>query len=128
MSVSQEQSTDDKRYTNTDTGDYLSAWYHQREEGGLTTEKPLNGSVSLGDTFSLGGSGGVRDNSSVGTGVDLRGEGLVGKSGIELDWHPLVPDGSGNDVSEGTSQVVQGEVQTSDNGDVYRSALAQSWR
>jgi hypothetical protein len=125
MSVSQEQSTDDKGYTDTDTGDWLSAWTRSGGTWWLTTEDPLNSSVSLSDTLSLGGSGGVRDDGGVWASINFHGEGSIGETSVELDWHPLVPDGSGNDISKGTSQVVEGKVETGNNGDIYSSVFAQ---
>ena len=86
----------------------------------------MNGSVSLSDTLSLGGSGGVWDDGGVWASVDFHSEGSVGESSIELDGHPLVPDRSGNDISEGTSQVVQSKVETSNDGDIYLSVFVQS--
>jgi UDP-3-O-[3-hydroxymyristoyl] glucosamine N-acyltransferase len=84
----------------------------------LTTKNPLNRSVCLGDTLSLGGTSGVGKDSDIRTSVDLSGEGSIGKSVVELNRHPLVPDRSGNDVSESTSQVVKSKVKTGDNGNV----------
>ena len=106
MSVSQEQSTDDEGYTDTDTGDFSSVENILMKVDRLTTKDSLDGSVGLGDTLSLGGTSGERDDSGVWTGVNLRSEGSVGESGVKLNWHPLVPDGSGDNVSESTSQVV----------------------
>ena len=106
MSVSQEQSTDDEGYTDTDTGDFSSVENILMKVDRLTTKDSLDGSVGLGDTLSLGGSGGVRDDSSVRACVDFHGESSVSESSVELDRHPLVPDGSGDNVSESTSQVV----------------------
>lgn len=50
--------------------------------------------------------------------VDLGGGGDVAHSALELSGKDLGPDGSGDGVAEGGTDVVGGKVETGDDGDV----------
>jgi hypothetical protein len=69
------------------------------------------------------GTNGVRGRKHQWFGVDRCGECLVSESAAQLSGEYLVPDGTGDCVTEGTSDVVRCKEDTGDDSEIYISLV-----